>query len=230
MAIAALIRHGAYQQLADTPSALQPFPLTEEGAQEVRQQAQQFGAWLQVQGYQLDPVIHASTLLRAWQTADIYAQELADYFAETPRIRTYSDLCERSVGAVANLPLAEIERLLALDPRFEVPPAGWKSDSDYCLPFDGAESLMQAGARVAKHISAWRDATHDCNAKTIKLFVGHGASIRHAAFHMNVIKLCDIKKLSMYYGHPVVLDFADESVFAPLFGDWKQRQKHDVPD
>lgn len=230
MAIAALIRHGAYEQLSQTPSALQPFPLTADGEQEVRRQARMFGEWLHESGYKLDPMVDASTLLRAWQTAQIYCEELAPFFNGTPTVVSYPDLCERSVGSVANLPLAEIERLLALDPRFDTPPEGWKSDSHYCLPFDGAESLLQAGERVANHIGNWRELIKKKPNNDIKLFVGHGASIRHAAFHMNVIKMCDIKKLSMYYGHPVVLDFADEGDFAKLFGDWKQRQIHDVPD
>lgn len=226
----ALIRHGAYEQLVDTPSALQPYPLTQDGEQEVRRQARLFGEWLAASGRHLDPKVDASSLLRAWQTAEIYIEELQGYFVSSPDVTCYPALCERSVGAVANLPISEIERIMALDPRIEMPPQGWKSDSHYCLPFDGAESLLQAGERVAGHISAWSDQRKQEPNNLIKLFIGHGASIRHAAFHMNVINFCDIKKLSMYYGHPVVFELADNGDSALLFGNWKQRQIHDVPD
>ncbi|WP_272642609.1 histidine phosphatase family protein [Marinomonas mediterranea] len=235
----ALIRHGAYEQLKNVPSALQPFPLTEEGENEVRRQARQFGDWLNASGMKLDPNVDSSSLLRAWQTATIYMEELKDFFVSTPTLTGYPELCERSVGAVANLTIPEIERLLALDPRFEVPAENWKSDSYYKLPFDGAESLIEAGERVANHILQWQSRVdHSENtsesklneSELIKLFIGHGASIRHAAFHINVINFCDIKQLSMYYGHPVVLEFANDQHPTKLFGDWKKRQIQEVPD
>ncbi|AWX99221.1 phosphoglycerate mutase [Marinomonas primoryensis] len=231
----ALIRHGAYEQLENVPSALQPFPLTEEGEQEVRQQARTFGEWLTRNGLRLDPQVDSSTLLRAWQTAMIYTEELREYFDSEPQVVSFPALCERSVGAVANLPVEEIERVLALDPRFSTPPENWKSDSDYCLPFDGAESLLQAGQRVADHIQAWRsqhsifEGKHEGDG-LVKLLVGHGASIRHGAFHLSVIQFCDIKRLSMFYGHPIVLEFSNDQPIKKGFGEWKQRQTHDVPD
>ena len=223
-----LIRHGAYEQLKNVPSALQPFPLTEAGEQEVREQARAFGEWLARHGLRLDPQIDSSTLLRAWQTAMIYAEELREYFDTEPQIASFPALCERSVGAVANLPIDEIERILMLDPRFETPPKNWKSDSHYCLPFDGAESLLEAGQRVADHIQTWQSQHH--NNDLVKLFVGHGASIRHGAFHLTAIQFCDIKRLSMFYGHPVVFELAEDQQIIRLFGEWKPRQTHDVPD
>ncbi|MBR7888222.1 histidine phosphatase family protein [Marinomonas sp. A79] len=224
----AFIRHGEYEQLKNVPSALQPFPLTPEGEQEVRRQARAFAVWLAEQGLRLEAQVDASSLLRAWQTAKIYLEELGDFFDDEPSVVSFPALCERSVGAVANLPIDEIERILALDPRFDTPPDHWKSDSHYCLPFDGAESLWQAGERVATHVRDWQQQAGD-NGR-IKLFVGHGASIRHAACHLNVIEFCDIKRLSMFYGHPVVLDFTAGTYQEKRFGDWKQRQIHDVPD
>ncbi|SIS61016.1 histidine phosphatase family protein [Neptunomonas antarctica] len=234
----ALIRHGAYEQLPNVPSALQPYPLTREGTEEVRQQARAFGLWLRATGRTLDPLVETSTLLRAWQTGQIYMEELHEFFQAPPQLKSFPSLCERSVGAVANLSVSEIERVIELDPRFDTPPANWKSDSDYRLPFDGAESLMEAGERVAQHLLAWREGAESemkSGMKSgIKLFVGHGAAIRHAAYHLNVIKRCDIKRLSMFYGHPVVfemgLEFADGQCPRLLFGQWKQRQIQDVPD
>lgn len=222
----ALIRHGAYEQLNNVPSALQPFPLTQEGAEEVRRQARLFGQWLAQTKQMLDPIVDTSTLLRAFQTGEIYIEELRDFFTDQPQINSSFSLCERSVGSVANLTIEEIERVLAIDPRFDSPPKNWKSNSDYCLPFDGAESLNQAGERVADHIRSW----HRKAERGIKLFIGHGASFRHGACHLNVIKMCDIKRFSMHYGHPIVMEFADNQAPNRLYGEWKQRQIQDVPD
>jgi 2,3-bisphosphoglycerate-dependent phosphoglycerate mutase len=226
----ALIRHGAYEQLPNVPSALQPFPLTREGTDEVRQQARAFGLWLRATGHTLDPLVETSTLLRAWQTGQIYMEELHEFFPAPPQLKSFSSLCERSVGAVANLSVSEIERIIELDPRFDTPPVNWKSDSDYRLPFDGAESMIEAGKRVARHLLSWREGAESGMKSGIKLFVGHGASIRHAASQLNAIKRCDIKRLSMFYGHPVVLAFSEDSCPSLLFGQWKQRQIQDVPD
>ena len=230
MVALALIRHGEYSQLADTPSALQPYPLTEKGAEDVREQARRFGAWLATSGYQLNAEIHCSTLLRAWQTAEIFREELTPLFAEPPCSRSFSALCERSVGALANLSIQEIERIVALDPRLEPLPKGWKSASDFRLPFDGAESLLEAGERVATHLQALLDIPPRLEgAKRLQLVVGHGASIRHASYHLNVIPFSDIKRLSMFHGHPVVFERHNQG-WHRLYGNWKQRQPADPLD
>ena len=127
---------------------------------------------------------------------------------------------------MANLTIDEIERILTLDPRYSVPKKDWKSDSFYCLPFDGAESLNQAGERVAEHVRAWQTQASD----GIKLFIGHGAAFRHGASYLNAMAFDDIKKLSMFYGHPVVFELVDGQSPNTLYGDWKQRQVQDVPD
>ncbi len=226
MAALALIRHGEYQQLANTPSALQPYPLTDGGAREVRTQAQAFRDWLASSDYRLLPDIHCSTLLRAWQTAEIYREELAGFFCGEPRTCSFPALCERSVGALANLSVAEIERIVALDPRLDPLPEGWKSASDFRLPFDGAESLLEAGERVAAHLNQLPVFTPD---KRIQLVVGHGASIRHASYHMNVIKFGDIRRFSMFYGHPVVFEKQQQG-WVRLYGNWKNRRTSDPTD
>ncbi|MEL7967571.1 histidine phosphatase family protein [Vreelandella neptunia] len=235
MVALALIRHGEYSQLANTPSALQPYPLTEKGIADVREQARRFGEWLATSGYQLNAEIHCSTLLRAWQTAEIYREELTPLFAGPPRSCSFSALCERSVGALANLSIQEIERIVALDPRLEPLPQGWKSASDFKLPFDGAESLLEAGERVAAHLQALLEpqpletAKQLKQSKQLQLVVGHGASIRHAGYHLNVIPFSDIKRLSMFHGHPVVFERHNQG-WSRLYGNWKQRQPADPLD
>jgi len=226
MAALALVRHGEYQQLANTPSALQPFPLTHRGAEEVRNQARQFGKWLSDSGYLLEPLVHCSTLLRAWQTAEIFREELASFFVEEPHTQSFSSLCERSVGALANLSVSEIERIVEMDPRFPALPKGWKSKSDFKLPFDGAESLLEAGERVACHLRSLP--VFEANQR-IQIVVGHGASIRHASYHLGVIQFGDIRRLSMFYGHPVVFERVDQH-WNRIYGNWKHRQNVDPID
>lgn len=226
MAAIALIRHGQYEQLANTPSALQPYPLTAEGIEQVREEARRFRAWLEASDYLLEPEIHSSTLLRAWQTAEIYREELRQLFSSPPITKSFPALCERSVGSVANLSVREIERIVALDPRLAALPKGWKSTSDFKLPFDGAESLLEAGERVARHLDRLASPAPD---KRIQLIIGHGASIRHASYHLNVINFDDIRRLSMFYGHPVVFERHGQA-WTRLYGNWKQRQPSDSID
>ncbi|MFO7910499.1 histidine phosphatase family protein [Vreelandella aquamarina] len=221
----ALVRHGDYAQRAETPSALQPYPLTAKGEAEVRTQARAFGDWLAASGLQLDSDIHCSTLLRAWQTADIFRQELASLFTEPASVSSFSALCERSVGSVANLSVGEIERIVAQDPRLAPLPEGWKSASHFRLPFEGAESLLAAGERVARHLQGLPSAADG----HVRLIVGHGASIRHACYHLDVISFSDIKRLSMFHGHPVVFERQADG-WSRLYGNWKHRQAADPLD
>jgi 2,3-bisphosphoglycerate-dependent phosphoglycerate mutase len=229
--LVALIRHGAYEQKPDTPSALQPFPLTMEGADEVRQQARQFAEVLKENNWHLYHEVHSSPLLRAWQTAQIYLEELSEFFKKSPVHLEFAELTERAVGSVANLTVAEIEKILEQDPRYSKPPKNWKSDSHYCLPFLGAESLMQAGERVASHITTHLQLAEE---NAVQLVIGHGAAIRHAACHLNVMELWQVSGFSMFHAHPVVLlyekdehekDGQQESSWRHIAGQWKQRKK-----
>ena len=65
-------------------------------------------------------------MLRAWQTAEIFARVLLD---GKPRdhIVSYDALAERSLGCMANLTTQEIEDMTRNDPRFDAAPLGWKS-------------------------------------------------------------------------------------------------------
>jgi 2,3-bisphosphoglycerate-dependent phosphoglycerate mutase len=220
MAALALIRYGEYQQLENTPSALQPFPLTSKGAEEVRNQARRFGKWLSDSGHLLETDIHCSSLLRAWQTAEIFREELEPFFVAEAQTRSFPALCERSVGALANLSVSEIERIVDMDPRLAPLPKGWKSNSDFKLPFDGAESLLEAGERVACHL---RSLPVFEPSQRIQIVVGHGASIRHASYYLDVIPFSDIRRLSMFYGHPVVFQRVNQH-WTRIYGNWKHRE------
>ena len=100
--IAALIRHGDYQQLPDAPSAHQPWPLNSTGETQSREGAQALHDMITRNDWALVPAIDSSRMLRAWQTAVIFANGLAGLTASTPQIESYDALAERGVGCLAN--------------------------------------------------------------------------------------------------------------------------------
>lgn len=222
--IAAFIRHADYQQLPNTPSAFQPFPLNETGIKQAHQQVAALVQLLTENDWSLVPELDASCLLRAWQTADIFAKGLT-MASIKPKISAFEQLCERSVGSVANLSVEQIETLLEIDPRYQSPPANWKSDSHYKLPFPGAESLIEAGKRVADHIVLRMNTLPTANKTQVKLFFGHGASLRHAAYHLGILTLEQVKQHSMHHAHAVLFEYQDNGRWLQVGGDWKLRAK-----
>ncbi len=226
--IAALIRHGDYQQLPDTPSALQPFPLNTEGRAQAKAGAQELSEICKQRGWLLHPQIDSSRLLRAWQTASLMADELTTDLQTDLQIKSYNDLAERSVGSVANLTVQQIESVISQDPRFTEPPADWKSNSHYCLPLQGAESLLDSGRRVANHLEqSLQQLMAQCQVDTLKLFVGHGAAFRHAAYHLGILAFEQIAQLSMYHCRPVFIERLDKHRWQYVAGDWKMRKQHE---
>jgi 2,3-bisphosphoglycerate-dependent phosphoglycerate mutase len=224
--IAAIIRHGDYHQLTDTPSAHQPFPLTEKGKAQALEAAQGIRQTLQQEGWTLSPELHCSSLLRAWQTADILRGELKDACASSPQLTETMALAERGLGIAGNLSISQIEALLREDGRVQQPPPDWKSNSHYCLPLPGAESLMQAGRRVADYLSASMEqlATR-ATGNTLQLFVGHGAAFRHGAHLLGILEFGQIAQLSMYHAAPVYLEYLGQGGWRHIAGDWKVRSR-----
>ena len=221
--IAVLIRHGDYHQLADTPSAHQPWPLNNTGESQAQQAAQQLHELMLRNDWSLVPTIDSSRMLRAWQTAVILADGLAELASCKPAIESYDALAERGVGCLANLTMTQIEAVLQQDPRVSEPPADWKADSHYCLPLQGAESLLQAGERVAAHLSQRMAALTHEQRDSIKLFVGHGAAFRHAAYHLGVLEFGQIRQLSMYHCRPVMIEYLPGGQWRHVEGEWKVR-------
>jgi len=222
--IAALIRHGDYTQLPDTPSAHQPFPLTAKGEQQARAAAAAIRTACKRNAWEPATCIDSSCMLRAWQTASIIAAELADLQPAGFEVASFDALAERCVGAAANLSVARIEEIIRLDPRFPDPPAGWKSDSHYRLPLQGAESLSEAGARVAAHLRArLAGLAPAADMPLLKLFVGHGGAMRHAAWQLGVLEFEQVAQLSMYHGVPVFVERRADGSWRQVGGDWKIR-------
>ena len=223
---AALIRHGDYHQLPDVPSAHQPFPLNSEGETQAQEGAQLLHDMIVRNEWALVPAIDSSRLLRAWQTAGIFADGLADLAASTPQIESYDELAERGVGSLANLTIAQIETVLQQDPRFPDPPVDWKANSNYRLPLQGAESLLEAGIRVAGHLSQAMTVLPPDDNDRVKVFVGHGAAFRHAAYHLGVLAFEQLRQLSMFHCQPVMLEYLAGGQWRHVEGDWKIREQY----
>ena len=222
----AIIRHGDYHQLAGVPSAHQPFALTEQGQQQSKQATDSINTFCMEQNCVIDGDIASSELLRAWQTASLISQHLSS----KPNVVSTMALAERSVGTVANLTISEIEQAIIQDPRYTMPHENWKSDSHYQLPFAGAESLLMAGQRVADYMSAQMKIASYKSENTLKLFVGHGAAFRHAAYHLGVLEFEQIKQLSMFHAQAIFCEISSDGRWQHIAGDWKKRQITDKLD
>ncbi len=212
----ALIRHGDYWQKKAAPSAHQPHPLTPKGEQQAAQCAAQLKHLATELKLTLTQSLYTSSLLRAWQTADIIRRQWND---ERIQLQQTNALTERCVGSVANLTIDEIEQLLRQDPRYPSPPLNWKARSDYCLPFPGAESLNQAGERVAQYLT---DLSLSAPEQSLTAVVGHGAAFRHGACSLGVLTEQDVASLSMYHAQPVIIAQTDAG-WIHLAGQWKPR-------
>lgn len=222
--IAAIIRHGDYHQMPGAPSAHQPYPLNASGEQHAAEAADIIKEVQQQNGWSIVPEIDCSQMLRAWQTADIIAKNLsakADF-----QLKSFDKLAERCVGSAANLTTVQIEKIIHDDPRYEELPANWKSNSEYCLPLQGAESLLDAGKRVARHLTQRLSELPASGTDLFKLFVGHGAAFRHAAFHLGVMEYDDIARLSMFHGRPIFLELQQDGGWSHFAGEWKIRAKN----
>jgi 2,3-bisphosphoglycerate-dependent phosphoglycerate mutase len=225
--IAILLRHGDYHQLANTPSAHQPFALNDEGRVQAGNAISLLNEMTKTNGWMLDPVIHSSNLQRSWETASI----IADGLSNIESVATYDELAERGLGCAANLTTRQIEEVVEQDSRFEKLPENWKSDSYYCLPLQGAESLMDAGKRVAEHLlKAMLEIRLSDNTEQdiAKIFIGHGAAFRHAAFQLGVLQFEQLKLLSMFHAKPLALEFNAEQNWTQIVGEWKVRSNQDI--
>lgn len=222
--LVALIRHGDYQQLANTPSAHQAYPLTNKGHAQAHTLAQMITQFCKENSCQLNPIIASSRLLRAWQTANNLRTSLTNHNIQ---IQEFNELAERCVGSVANLTVTEISKLISQDPRYQNLPSDWKSDSKFCLPFQGAESLLDSGQRVASLLQTEiQSIAKQSQSEQLKIFIGHGAAFRHAAYHLGILEYEQIARLSMFHCQPVYLEFSSDHKWRHIAGDWKIRNAH----
>lgn len=221
--IAALIRHGHYEQPEDVPSAHLPHPLTDRGQEQSRALARALYETARVEQWTFHPVIDSSRMLRAWETAHVLRSHLSECGIQPLLVEQFDEMAERSLGAGANLTRAEIERVVARDPRYGPLHDGWKQDSFFRLPLQGAESLMESGRRLADFLRNRMAEIPVAQAPILKLFVGHGGSIRHAAHQLGVLQLEDVSGLSMHHASAVFLEQTAEG-WVHIGGEWKTRQ------
>lgn len=222
--IAALVRHGAYDRPPGVPSAHLPYPLTPTGQGEAGEAAYRLIAERTRQGWRFDPVIDCSSLLRAWQTAQILADTLSPALNATFDVESFDALAERCLGSAANLTRAQIVEVLRTDPRFPPPPADWSADSDYRLPLPGAESLIEAGRRAARHITARLEAIDAAPDETVvRVFVGHDGAFRHAAAVLGALELEEAPRVSMHHAVPIYMEYDKDGPWRRVAGSWKER-------
>lgn len=232
--VAALVRHGDYLQPDRVPSAQLPHPLSAKGIEQARALGHNLHDECRGLGLQLDPVLDCSVLLRARQTAELAVESLDQIEAGQREGQRFSlaeffELGERSVGAAANLTIEQIEAALRVDPRCPELPSGWKAHPRYKLPVPGSESLMMAGARVAAHVERRAHELrlaggHD----VLKVFIGHGGALRHAAVCMGALELLEVPYVSMHHCGYVIVEHIPDAHGGPgrwqkVGGRWKER-------
>src|SRR5690606_1580577 len=109
-------------------------------------------------------------------------------------------------------------------------PDRWKYQSDFALPFQNAESMLDAGHRVATHIEGRAsDLAESIQVDTLKLVIGHGGAFRHAAVHLGLLDLADVPGLSMWHCSPVYMGLSDGR-WSHVAGEWKVRDEIANPD
>lgn len=222
--IAALLRHGAYDQPKNVPGAHNPHPLTSEGEDQARAAGAQLVASTEGFGCSLHAEIDTSDLLRAWGTARVIAASLENSLGSEFRLVEAPALRERSLGSAGNLTLEQIDRVIQRDPRYGALPPDWRSRSEFRLPLPGAESLLEAGARTAEYLVARLDTLQgELAADTLKIFVGHGGSIRHAAVHLGMLDVEQAREVSMEYCQPIYWEMTADRSWRHIAGDWKRR-------
>ena len=215
-AVLALIRHAEYHQAMDTPSAQQPWPLTTAGEMQAKTLAQDLQGLMDAYHWEPSDQIITSTLLRAHQTGQIVSQ----HWPIPADLQAFDDLSERNLGSANNLSITQIESVLAADPRLSAWPSDWKSNSTYRLPLPGAESLMDAGRRVAGRL---QHLNRMFAANTLVPIIGHGAAFRHAAYQLGILEFAEIQQLSMFHAKPVCVQCAPSGVWTVVAGAWKVR-------
>ena len=225
--IAAILRHGDYEQPEGVPSAFLPHPLTETGREQARLCAQSLLEFARSRYLHLHPVVDTSRMLRAWETATIICKHLGEFTGEEFTVAETDALAERSLGAAANLTVDRIAEIIDRDPRYAALPDGWKATADFKLPLQGAESLREGGERVAAHIEqTMNNLTNEVTGDSMKVFVGHGAAFRYAAVKLGVLTDEQAPGLSMFHCVPVYLERDSSGNWSQAGGEWKVRKKN----
>ncbi len=229
--LAAFVRHGHFDRPERTASAHSLYPLSDVGVAQAKAAAKTIATICAEMGLVIDRRIESSQLLRAWQTARHIATALESHEAVAGasgkaghfRVVEHDELIERGLGSATNLSFDRIEALLAEDPRRAVLPKGWRRMPEFRLPVQGAESLMQAGARVAARVATSLDSISDEDPRDlVRLFVAHSGCLRHAAVVLGALDVRSVPELSMDFAQAVLLEKLPNGDWIHVAGQFKK--------
>ncbi len=209
--VAAFVRHGHFDRPEGTASAHSLYPLSAEGRGQAERAAGPVLEMCQDLALEMDARIEASQLLRAWETANLLGQALTERMAERTGQRFHviqrDELIERGLGSAANMTFERIHELLAADPRLGALPDGWRRMPEFRLPVQGAESLMQAGARVAARVATSMDSIPDEDPRDlVRIFVAHSGCLRHAMVVLGALDVRTVPGLSMDFAQTIMVE------------------------
>ena len=222
--VAVLVRHGHFDRPEDTASAHSLLPLSETGRAQAEAATGVMAARCADHGLTIDKRVEASQLLRAWQTANVLCEQLTQYTNTTHHVIQRDELIERGLGSAANITFTRIRELVALDSRLGDLPEGWRRTPEFRLPFPGAESLMDAGKRVATRIEQSMDSISDDDSQDVaRLFVAHSGCLRHAAVVLGALDVRRVSGLSMDFVQSVLIEKLPDGSWVQLAGEF---QKH----
>ncbi len=221
--VAGLVRHGHFDRPDETASAHRLLALSDEGRAQARAGADAILMLCQEQNLELDSTIEVSQLLRAWETGTILAEQFTEKLGISFDVKEHDEIIERGIGSCANLRFSEIEAVLALDPRLEPLPTGWRRRPEFKLPVQGAESLMQAGMRTGSYIATSVDAMPDDDPRDLlRLFVAHSGCLRHAAVYLGAVDIGEVSGLSMNFCQTILIEKSESGDWERRGGDWKK--------
>jgi len=222
--IAAFVRHGHFDRPEGVASAHSLFPLSEKGREQARHAADPILELCEELGVELDQRIEASQLLRAWETANLIAESLVTRTGKRFHVLARDELVERGLGSCANMTFDAIRAMLAADPRLGILPKDWRRMPEFRLPVQGAESLMQAGARTATRVATSLDSIPAEDPRDLmRLFVAHSGCLRHAAVQLGAIDVRVVPGLSMDFAQAVFVEKLPNGDWIHIAGQFKKR-------
>jgi 2,3-bisphosphoglycerate-dependent phosphoglycerate mutase len=222
--VAAFVRHGHFDRPENVASAHSLFPLSQRGREQARRAADPILELCEEMGLELDPRIESSQLLRAWETANLIAESLTMRTGKRFHVLQRDELVERGLGSCANMTFAAIRAMLSHDPRLGTLPENWRRMPEFRLPVQGAESLMQAGARTATRVATSLDSIPAEDSRDLmRLFVAHSGCLRHAAVQLGAVDVRVVSGLSMDFTQAVFVEKVPNGDWVHIAGQFKKR-------
>jgi 2,3-bisphosphoglycerate-dependent phosphoglycerate mutase len=222
--VAAFVRHGHFDRPENVASAHSLFPLSQRGREQARRAVDPILELCEEMGLELDPRIESSQLLRAWETANLIAESLTMRTGKRFHVLQRDELVERGLGSCANMTFDAIRTMLSADPRLGTLPENWRRMPEFRLPVQGAESLMQAGARTATRVAtSLASIPADDPRDLIRLFVAHSGCLRHAAVQLGAVDVRVVPGLSMDFTQAVFVEKVPNGDWVQIAGQFKKR-------